>query len=434
MTEQKTGRVYGFVTVEKQSGKWKAIVGYREGFADGTSKRGRVAKVLDIAASEKNNRGKAQALKMAEQLKADLEAEEPRRLQELALAKAGKLSQNPTVSDFINYYLSKLLPAKKEIEQVTMLTYRRYEQLAANSKISSVRLTDLSAVDVGEWRDELKRKHYAPVTIKNAMGLLRSSLNEAVKLKLIEENPSLDVEAPSAKKASRKINYLEASERKRLLADLEQTLRGEMAHDEKRNQEAAYMALGIKLALLTGMREGEICALRWSDVDMDAQVINVNAAIGRKESGFYIKKPKSLNSVRAIPISAELAADLAARKVDMEKLAKLGHIKWSEQMFVLGTPERIEGGKEWSYLKPVLLWRSWHRRVVRLDLKGSTGEAPKFHDLRHTFATVAAHSGIPQTELQTIMGHSDISVTHSYYIGIDDNAQRDAMQKILAAM
>lgn len=434
MSEGKVGREYGFTTVEKQSGKWKAIIGYREYMADGSSKRGRVTKTLDIASSEKNNRGHDKAQKLAEALKKELAADEPRRLREIELEQEGELAKNPTASEFMAYYLNTLLPAKKHIEPSTMNGYRRYEGMLAKSSLGSMKLARLSAVSVGGWRDELTRKHYAPVTTRCALRLLRSALNEAVKLHLINENPAADVKPPSNKKTSSEVNYLEASERERLLVDLNQTLHGEMAHDEKRAPEQAHMALGIKIALLTGMREGEICALRWSNVDIEGKSIHVREAIGRTETGFYIKQPKSGSSVRDIPINDELAADLKARKEQMQAQADAGHIKWSEQIFVLGEVKSIDGSSEWWYRKPIYLWRSWSRRVERLALKGKTGEPLKFHDLRHTFATVAATSGIPAAILQTIMGHSDISVTNKYYIGIDDSANRQAMQNILAAM
>lgn len=433
MSKRKIGREYGFVTVEKQSGKWKAIVGYREHMEDGTSKRGRVTKTLDIQSNSKDNRGRDKAMKKAEAFKTKLDKDEPRRLREAGLVEKQKLPEDPTVSDYLSYYLNTSLPAEKHIEASTMNGYRRYEKMLNQSDIASIELTNLEKVDVGEWRDELERKGYAPITIRCALRLLRGALKEAVAENLISDNPAVTVRPPSIKKDSGTTNYLEAPERARLLADLNQTLSGEMAHNEQRAPEKAYMALGIKIALMTGMREGEICALRWANVDIEKKHIDIKEAIGRTESGFYIKEPKSGNSLRTIPINDELAADLQARKEEMQSQAKAGNIKWSEQMFVLGKPETDEGG-EWWYLKPILLWRSWSRRVERLGLKGKTGEAPRFHDLRHTFATVAANNGTPAAILQTIMGHSDISVTHNYYIGVDDSANRQAMQDILAAM
>lgn len=459
MSKSKVGREYGFVKVEKRVGKtgakWRAVIGYREHMADGTSKRGHINKTLDTPASDKNERGKNTALKEAQKLKDKLIADEPRRLSAQNLKRKEKLSDNPTVSEFLAYYLNKLLPAEKKIngltlEQSTMLGYRRYERMLKESHAGSIKLSHLTKEDVADYREELKRKDYAPTTIRNAMRLLSTALKAASKLRLIEENPADGVGLPSIEKASSEINYLEHDERERLLADLNQTLHNEMAHDEQRAPEKSYMALGIKLALLTGMREGEICALRWSNIDLDNGIISVKAAIGRTNSGFYIKAPKSTNSLRDIPIDEELVADLNARKKEMQKLADKGHIEWSEDMFALFEPNytieekesgsgaekwRSEDGNDWQYLKPIHLWRSWSRRVKRLNLKGKTGEAPKFHDLRHTFATVAAHSGkIPKIQLLLIMGHSDISVTSQYYIGIDDNATRQAMRDIRAAM
>lgn len=149
----------------------------------------------------------------------------------------------------------------------------------------------------------------------------------------------------------KKINYFAAGERERLLIDLDKTL------DDRPNPhaESYAIALGVKIALLTGMRESEICGMRWIDLNFEAATYVVRTVIGRTNSTYYIKQSKSNKSRRTIPLHPTLVADLKKQKERMRKKVDKASIPWSESMFVLGEPVWSENDNDWFYLKPRLL-------------------------------------------------------------------------------
>lgn len=438
MREYRAGHVYKDVARRR----WRGVVRYREKDSGAYDENGkpvpgpwkRKTQLFDIRCYPDSERGQHAAQEALAAFKMELIQGEPERAaREEAKKRGGELllSPNPTVSEYINYYLSERLPNRKRIEPSTMTGYRRMEKTIdakwGGSGIGDVRLTDLRPYMVEQWRNRVAA-HYAPVTVRYTLRLLKSALESAVSDGLIDKNPASSVTAPSA--AQEEVNFLDATERDRLLADLDTTLR----KDSKSTEESRKLALGVKIALLTGMREGEICGMRWTDVDFGAQTLAVRKSIGRDGEKTYVKDTKTTNGRRTIPIPHPLAGDLVNRKLAMREKADAAHIAWSESMFVLGEPVWSDAGGGWLYLNPRLLWRGWKRRANRLGLRGVTGEAPKFHGLRHTFATVAAHSGIPETSLKEIMGHSSIETTHRYYIGVDDEVNRRAMDAVMAAM
>ena len=428
----------GFGTVRKCRGKWQGIVRYRECDTGETDSEGKpvkgpwkmTAKLFDVKSYPNNNRGQKTAQDLLRKWRAELEEQEPERAKrEQERRKAEErgealLTPDTTVSDYVTYYIEELLPNNKRMEESTLESYRICLR-RIEDKLGSIKLRDLTRSNIEQWRDGMNRK-YAPATTKNTLRLLKAALEEARKRGLIEEDPSRDVSAPQPRNAS--IAYLDDAARLKLLDDLDKTLAGEM-DSELRSQSDAH-ALGIKLALLTGMRRGEICALQWADVDLDGGTITVRHAIGEAggSAGQYLKGPKSGAGVRVIPVTdAGLIDDLRARRSRMRAAAKAAGVKLPKSAYVIGTPDGAP-------TTPNYFYHAFKRRCTRLGITNTNGESPRIHDLRHTFATVMAHSGVPATNLKQIMGHSSIDTTYRYYIGVDDDANRRAMELTMQRM
>lgn len=441
MREYRAGHVYK----DLARGRWRGVVRYRERDSGSTDDRGRpvpgpwkrATRLFDVRCYPDSERGRATAQEALSSFKTELVTGEPERAAREEARERGRalhLSADPTVSEYVDYYLTEKLPNRKRIEPSTMSGYRRLERSIDSdwdgAGIGGVRLSELRPHMVERWRDRVAR-HYAPVTVKYTLRLLRAALDSAVGDELVDRNAAQSVTSPEAQ--DKEINFLDAAERARLLADLDRSLSGGSGGRGTPGR-SRVLALGTKMALLTGMREAEICGCRWSRINFEAGTITVRTSIGRDGERTYIKETKSPRGRRTVPLPDALAGDLMRRKEEMASLAVEGGIPWSESMFVLGEPVWSERDDDWLYLNPRLLWRAWKRRSKRLGMRGVTGEPPTFHDLRHTFATVAAHSGIPETSLKEILGHSSIETTHRYYIGVDDDANRRAMAVVMAAM
>lgn len=159
--------------------------------------------------------------------------------------------------------------------------------------------------------------------------------------------------------------------------------------------EISYKNFGILLAIHTGIRIGELCALKWSDINFDCQLLHINKTMSRlytKKDGsrLVITSPKSKASIRAIPLN-----------------------KWIMQFAVLlrGEPdEYIITGRE-QHIEPNK-YRLFYNRVLKeLELPHH-----KFHALRHTFATRCIECGCDYKSLSQLLGHSNVAITMSMYV------------------
>lgn len=152
---------------------------------------------------------------------------------------------------------------------------------------------------------------------------------------------------------------------------------------------------GILLTIHTGLRIGELCALRWSDINLDTQLLHINKTMIRtytKEDGskLNITAPKTRSSIRTIPLN-----------------------KWIMQYAVLlrgSENEYIITGKE-KYIEPNKYRLYYNRQLKDLDLPHR-----KFHSLRHTFATRCIECGCDYKSLSELLGHSNVSITMNLYV------------------
>jgi integrase len=143
---------------------------------------------------------------------------------------------------------------------------------------------------------------------------------------------------------------------------------------------------------MTGLRRGELLALRWCDVDWLAQKVRVRQNYVRGNFG----TPKSKRSTRSVPMALEVAAELerlshTSRWCDDDDLV-FGHPATGEPLYVAGIQRRMRKALKAAGLDP----------------------SHVFHDLRHTFGTHCAAAGVPMRTLQEWMGHKDIKTTQRY--------------------
>lgn len=185
--------------------------------------------------------------------------------------------------------------------------------------------------------------------------------------------------------------------------------------------------LAVQIALMTGMRQGEICGLRWGDVDFMGRTIWVRRAVARDGGKTYVKTPKTKSSIRDIPIADALAEVLMSRYRSMQTArAEVGldaSPKAMMQLYVIG---EIDG----SYHNVHMIWKQWNALAKSLGLVGTQGTVPAFHDLRHTFATYAIAEGVDVKTVSSILGHANASMTLDVYASADSDSKRAAAKTI----
>lgn len=160
--------------------------------------------------------------------------------------------------------------------------------------------------------------------------------------------------------------------------------------------------LGILIALCTGMRIGEICALQWQNIDLENKVIQVRNTMSRiyeingseKKTRIVFDRPKTIDSNRDIPITSKLYPILKKHRAVVN----------ADYYVTSGSSLPIEPRT----------YRNYYRNLILNQI--GLGRCIKFHGLRHTFATRLVESGAETTAVSKIMGHSNVSITMNLYV------------------
>ncbi len=236
----------------------------------------------------------------------------------------------------------------------------------------------------------------APKTVRDII----TKLKEIINFYEEEHNTKLNIKKMSLPKMNKKeIQILSNKEKQKL--------------EKYCIQQNDLKSLGILICLNTGLRVGEVCALRWKNIDFETRRIHVEKTIERiysKEENktiVIIDTPKSITSVRTIPINSKLY-----------NILKQIRGKSKKTDFVLtGSSEHYVEPRNYQY----------HFKEI---LKRSKVKKYKFHTLRHTFATNCIEAGMDIKSLSEILGHADVSITLNIYVHSSDKAKRKYLEKI----
>lgn len=156
--------------------------------------------------------------------------------------------------------------------------------------------------------------------------------------------------------------------------------------------------LGVLISLYTGLRIGEVCALKWSDIDFEKKYIKVNHTLQRvyvnkRETKVLYDRPKTKKSIRKIPMA----------KVLYEKLKEISKNYDNEAFVLTGSTKR--------YYEPL-----GYRYIYRKILEKCDIEYKRYHQLRHTFATRCIKVGMDVKSLSEVLGHANVSITLNIYV------------------
>lgn len=236
----------------------------------------------------------------------------------------------------------------------------------------------------------------SPKTVRDIV----TKLKEIINFYEEEHNTKLNIKKMSLPKMNKKeIQILSNKEKQKL--------------EKYCIQQNDLKSLGILICLNTGLRVGEVCALRWENVDFETRRIHVEKTIERiysKEENktiVIIDTPKSITSVRTIPINSKLY-----------NILKQIRGKSKKTDFVLtGSSEHYVEPRNYQYYFKEILKRSKVKKY-------------KFHTLRHTFATNCIEAGMDIKSLSEILGHADVSITLNIYVHSSDKAKRKYLEKI----
>lgn len=379
--------------------------------ADAPEKRRSTSRTFDPSKVRTKAQAERQLKKFRDELVGELSAKpEPKPQQPDA---------DTPVSDYVDRVTKQRIAAEK-LEDSTAYGYR-FSMQHVRDGFSAVKLRDLKPSHVTKWVADMNAAGLSPATISKSFRLLKQALDQAVDDEVIERNPCAkkSVKLPTARKE--KPNVLDAKGREALVDALDGMSRTPVVV-------AAY------LAALTGARRGELCGLRWNDLDLDNATISIRRSIGIREGGCFVKGTKSENGTRIIPISSALMPILAAHRDSMradwaalmDKLELPSDDAAFDSLYVLGT---LDG----RFCNPTRLGKQWQALAESLNLVGTQGRVVTLHDLRHGVATISVADGADPKSIASNLGHSDVRLTLDVYAADDLDAKRRAAELVGAA-
>ena len=246
--------------------------------------------------------------------------------------------------------------------------------------------------------------NYSDSVIKKLYGLLNLSFRIALDKGIISENPMTikELRRPKAEKRAREVKGLDLEEQCAFLKALQEYQVPPGGNDFR---------LQLLIELYSGMRMGEINALRPEDIDFDIGVVHVKrtVALGLDNKLFLNDIPKTDNGMRDIPISGQLKDVLTAALEEMRD-NPLGVIFYNHKADKLVSTQQVN---------------MFYKRI--LDNAGI--EYRGQHSLRHTFAARCIESGVTAVVLKNWLGHSDIHMTIDVYADVFSKMDNDAMEK-----
>lgn len=302
-----------------------------------------------------------------------------------------------TLREFMDRFLED--DCRLHVSERTLQGYRDLVRLHIGAHLGDHRLDKLRPIHIQRFysdrldrgrtkgREDEEPRGLSPQTVLHMHRLLREGLSVAVKWGLLAVNPADAVTPPKVERQD-KITVLSEEETNKLL----ETAEGTNLH------------MPILLAVATGLRRGEILALRWSDLDLDAGTVTVSRSLSEtKERGLIFKSPKSRSSKRVVSMpSFAVQALKKHRKKQAEHKLALGP-GYKDEDLVLPAPD----GRPWT---PSNLTGAFGALIRRHKLP-----QVRFHDLRHGHITQLLLRGVPLKVVSARAGHSGIGITADLY-------------------
>lgn len=374
----------GFLTPVKKDGKeirgkYKLTLKFKDDAGNWHSKPSKVVEA----------KTKTEAKKLLQ----EFQEEQEKKLRTLPVG-ASTNNRDLTIEEAVRSYLSYQKDTVGDLESSTYKIQMNNMEKRCFPYIGNIVFSSLDVMTINEWWTTLSNQGLSQAYIRKIFSTLQKVYSYHYKTGDITYNPFEHLtKKPS--KSNYKVTRLTPENTEKLLAAL---------NEEYSEEDEMWIA--INLALLGGLRRGEIVALRWVDVDFERNKLSISSAVGYGEEGEYTKQPKNRSSARTFTITPQLRECLAARY----KVCGNPPNDW----YVCGNDgKRMSLGSISVHFK---------RLVDKYNLVDAFGAHLTLHALRHNFASLAVASNIDIKTIQTMLGHGSASMTLDVYATLDSNA------------
>lgn len=318
-------------------------------------------------------------------------------------------NNSDTLEEWMINYLENF--KRNEVKETTYSAYLElYLKHIKGTTLGKTKLYRITGNQLQKYYNEKSEQGYSAKTVKHMYILINSALKKAVQLKFIKENFNDLVVLP--KKEEYHAKTLSVDEVNRIL-------------NEAKEEELYPL---IILTLYTGLRKGEVMALKWSDIDFQSKELSVNGSLGRVMSGidekgkkkysYKILQPKTQKSKRIIPLTENALKALESQKSRQEMIKEKYSSIYRDEGFVFA---RYDG----SYLNQRGFMDDYHAFLRKYHITDI-----RFHDLRHTFASLLLEAGESPKAIQELLGHSTITTTMDIYTHITKKGKIKAIEKL----
>jgi integrase len=300
---------------------------------------------------------------------------------------------------FLNRWL--LETAKLSVRESTYHAYaswvRNHLSLPRDEGgIGDIVLDKLTAEDVQRMLAARRKSGLSATSVDHVRRVLRIALNQAIKWGLISRNAAAMAKPP--KRERHEIEPLSVTEVRVLLAE---------------TRDHRLHGLFV-LAIHTGMRQGELLALRWRDIDLEKRFVRVRATLGWKDGKPAFLPPKSEQSRRTLALSSGAVAALVEQQERQQEQRLLAGDRWKERDLVfastIGTP-----------LNASNVTHEFQKALASAGLR-----RVRFHDLRHSAASFLIESGVDMRQVQDQLGHSGLAYTIGIYAHVSTTMKKRA--------
>jgi integrase len=300
------------------------------------------------------------------------------------------------------YFASWLDSQRRSLAAKTHERYSSLLRLHVNPVIGKMQLCRITSDHVEKVYDRLRGRGLSQRTCLHVHRVLHTAFADAIRRKKLRENVVSQLKAPRVDSLERApISYDQVN----ALIEIAQGTRLETP---------------VALAAVTGMRRGELLALRWRNVSLEknkGSLYVVEALEQSRRHGVRFKEPKG-RSKRFIPLSPESVALLIAHKATQDEAKGRGSEVYVDNDLVFCNAD----GTAWP---PDTLSKQFGELAKLVGLQGF-----RFHDLRHAFATLTLADGRPIKEVQLLMGHSTANTTLAFYARCVEGLGREAVNRL----